>query len=197
MRSLHAGRYLWVGGRLVDGSHEILSVEVGPVQHDGVPSALRPHHVGLLVFTEWYPHDGSGVVEGLLETEQTAASDEDLEVRVGQEVLLGDHGLEDHVTGQVRHHLPVPLPDDRVVQLGEGLQEHLHFLLSHLTRLHCGPEGDVDHSLRMTVHDLLEVRRDRTTCTGYLRSQSCSEPALRDCGSRDEKRRKSGPTLSS
>ena len=160
---LHAGRYLGVGGSLVDGRHEVLGVEAGPVQHDGVPPDLGPHHVRLLVIAERYPHDGSGVVESLLETQQTAVSHEDLEVRVGQEVLLGDPGLEDHVTGQVRHLLPVPLPDDRVAQLGEGLEEHLHPLLSHLTRLDGGPEGDVDHSLWMTVHDLLEMKGERPT----------------------------------
>ena len=90
-------------------------------------------------------------------------SDEDCEVRMSEEVLLGDPGLEDDVTGQASHLLPVPLPDDGVLQLGERLQEHGHLLLPHLTRSDGGPEGDIDDALGVAVKYLLEVGRQRPT----------------------------------
>ena len=90
-------------------------------------------------------------------------SDEDLEVVVSQEVLLGQPGLEDDVTGQPSHLLTVPLPDDGVLQLGERFQEHGHLLLPHLTRFDRGPEGDIDDALGVAVKYLLEVGRKRPT----------------------------------
>lgn len=100
------------------------------------------------------------MVESLLKTEQTAVSDEDLEVVVGEEVLLGEPGLEDHVTGQVRHLLPGPLPD----QPEESHQDHLHLLLSHPTRLDGGP-GPASSGGEETEDDLL--------CSECLQSLTC------------------------
>ena len=66
--SLHVGSYVGVAGSLVDGGHELGGVEGWPLQHDGVTIPLRPHHVRLLVVTQWYPHYGCGVEQRLLHT---------------------------------------------------------------------------------------------------------------------------------
>ena len=69
MSSDHLPPHVGVSGGLLDGGHQVLRVEAGPVQHHSVAPPLRPHHVGLLVVTQRYPHQGGGVVQTLLQTE--------------------------------------------------------------------------------------------------------------------------------
>ena len=65
---VHSGPHLRVSGGLDDGGQEVPGVQGRPVQHDSVASPLCPHHVRLLVVTQWYPHYGCGVEQRLLHT---------------------------------------------------------------------------------------------------------------------------------
>jgi len=113
----------------LDIAHQVISGEFGEHQRSGIALPHRFNSVPVLIPVQGYAQHRNTPVNTLLGSKNTAVRDEELDIRMGQNVVLGQPFLDHHIRGQITNGIVLELPNHLLLELAECLENQRRFLL--------------------------------------------------------------------
>jgi len=131
----------------VDIPHQIVGGEFGEHQRTGITLPHRFDRVSVLISIERYTQHRDTPVDALLGSKNTTMRDEELDIRMGQNVVLGHPLLDHHIRGQITYGIILKLPNHLLLELAKGLENQSCLLGRQISAFHIRTHTEVDHSI--------------------------------------------------
>lgn len=142
----------------LDIPHQPVGGEFGEDQGPGIALAHRFNGVPVLVPVQRDAQHRHAPVDALLGAEDAAVRDEELHIRMRQDIVLGHPLPDQHVRGQIADRIVLELPDHLLLQLAKGLEDQGRLLGRQVGTLHVRTQTEVDHAVGGLVQEALQVR---------------------------------------